>query len=101
MDTTTDKYPDVTDSQKDICARFGHLLTNTGGNDPVDLLQDMQRPGTDARPNRLASTNVVRFTLAVGVQSQVWLLQRLEREGLLTASICGDHDRPMPCLECK
>lgn len=61
----------------EIIAAYGHLLTNTGGNDPAELLDDL------AKDRRMASTNVVRFTLAVAVQSQVDLLKRLHREGLL------------------
>lgn len=69
--------------QADLIERYGELLTNTGGNDPAELLQDLQRPGTDAKPNRLMSTNVVRFVLAVSVQSQLALLAGLQREGML------------------
>lgn len=80
---STEKYEHVSAAQQRIVALYGHLFTNTGGNDPCDLLNDMQRPSTDERPNYMASTNIVRFILAVGVQSQVALLAHLEREGWL------------------
>lgn len=78
-------HPDVTPRQVELCERYGKLLTNTGGNDPLDLLQDLQWPGRDGRPNYIAATNVVRFTLAVAVQAQVNLLGRLEQQGMLSA----------------
>lgn len=76
-------FPHVYAWQLTLLEKYGHLLTNTGGNDPADLLNDLQRPGTDERPNRLMSSNIVRFTLAVGVASQVSLLSALEKGGLL------------------
>ncbi len=79
--TTT--YDHVTPDQLKIIEAYRDHLFNTGGNDPADLLNDMQRPSTPERANHMASTNIVRFTLAVGVQSQVALLRRLEREGIL------------------
>ena len=76
-------YPDVNDNQREIVATYGHLLVNTGGNDPLDLLQRLQWPGDGARKNRLMTTNVVVFILATGVQAQVTLLARLKKEGLI------------------
>lgn len=80
-----DPFPDVHEWQRELVARYGQLLTNTGGNDPLDLLQDLQRPGTDDQPNRLMTTNVVRFLLAASINAQLSLLARLERDGLVTA----------------
>lgn len=60
-----------------IVEKYGHLLTNTGGNEPIDLLRQLNTN------DRLMSVNVVVFVLAVGVQSQIGLLARLEKEGLL------------------
>lgn len=72
--------PDVYPWQRDILSRYpADLWNNTGGNDPAELLQDLQRRGTDERPNRLMSVNVVRFTLAVAVAAQVSLIAELER----------------------
>lgn len=83
-DTETATYPHVREWQRPLVEQYGRLFNNTGGNDPLGLLNDLQNPGTDDRPNRLASVNVVRFTLAVAVQTQVNLLHRLVEEGLLT-----------------
>jgi hypothetical protein len=79
--TTEPEYPHVRDWQRNIVAAYGDLLNNTGGNDPLDLLNDLQRPGTDERPNRLMSVNVVRFSLALGVSCQVSLLRTLIEKG--------------------
>lgn len=46
-------------------------LTNTGGNDPQELLDDLK---TD---KHMASSNIVRFTLASCVLAQVQFLARL------------------------
>lgn len=82
--TDVEKYPHVRPWQFPVVEKYEGLLVNTGGNDALDLLNDMQRPGTDTRPNRLMSTNVVRFTLAVAVQSQVQLLHLMDEKGMLT-----------------
>lgn len=83
----TEKYPHVSAQQLRIIDLYGSLFTNTGGSEPAALLNDMQRPSTDERPNYMASTNIVRFTLAVGVQSQVALIARLEIAGALDPSV--------------
>lgn len=83
MDNDKNEFPDVYPWQLEIIERYGDMLHNTGGNDPRDLLQRYQRPDTPGRPNRLASTNVVVFTLAVGVAGQIALLSNLERKGRL------------------
>ena len=80
----------------DIVKEFGPALNNTGGNEPLDLLNDFLNPGTDTRPNRMMVTNVVRFTLASMVFSQVSLLGQLRKEGHLSVGllewILGNHD---------
>lgn len=75
----TDKYPHVDECTKRIVKKYETLLTNTGGNDPLDLLNDLYKP----EPNNLMAVNIVRFTLAVGIQSQVGLLHLLEKNGRL------------------
>ncbi len=70
--------PDITPRQAELIARYGHLLNNTGGNDPADLLHDLKTS------KNLAATNIVVFTLAASVQSQLTLLGTLESQGLLT-----------------
>lgn len=56
---------------------FGDLLNNTGGNPPAELLEDFQNS------ERLFATNIVRYLLAAAVNSQVNLILRLQKEGLL------------------
>lgn len=70
------------DWKMEILETYGPLLTNTGGNDPRELLEDLQ-PYEDGRPNRLMSTNVVRFVLAIGIEAQVSLIKVLQEEGML------------------
>lgn len=79
----TEKYPHVHDWQWPLIEMYGDLLNNTGGNLSEDLLNDLQRPSTNERPNRLASTNIVRFTLAAEVQSQLVLLHCLREKRFL------------------
>lgn len=52
-------------------------LTNTGGNDPQELLDDLT---TD---KHMAHSNLVRFTLASCVLAQVQFLARLKDAGML------------------
>lgn len=70
-------WPLVRDWQHDVLEQYGDLLNNTGGNDPRDLLEDF------LVDERMASANVVRFTLAVAVGSQVQLLAALMEAGLI------------------
>lgn len=64
-------------TDKEIVEKYGHLLTNTGGNDPLELVGDLD---TD---KYMMQTNVVRFVLATAVLSQISLLKRMHEEGLL------------------
>ena len=73
----------TTSQQINLIARFGSLLTNTGGNDPAELLYRLETE------KNLASTNLVLFVLASSVSSQVGLLSKMEKEGLLPASPCS------------
>lgn len=72
-------YPHVAAWQFGIIAKYGDLLVETGGNDPRDLLNDFQKPS----PNNLMAVNIVRFTLAMGVRTQVAVIQKLQDAGLL------------------
>ncbi|MFG3710976.1 hypothetical protein [Micromonospora sp. NPDC047730] len=56
---------------------YRDLIVNTGGNEVEELINDLN---TDRRMMR---TNVVRFSLAVAVRSQVSLLAGLREAGLL------------------
>lgn len=76
-------YQYVSDDALRIIAAYEDLFVNTGGNPAAELLEDLQRPSTDERPNNLLAVNEVRFMLAISVQSQVSLLLRLEREGFI------------------
>jgi len=81
-----EKYPHVATQAPwafKVVDHYGSKLNNTGGNDPLDLLNDYLNPGTNDRPNRLMTTNIVRFTLASMVWSQVQLLQLLLADGTL------------------
>ena len=60
-----------------VVEKYGHLLNNTGGNDPIDLLRDLNTN------DRLLTVNMPVAILAIAVQSQLGLLIRLEKEGLL------------------
>ena len=71
--------PNVPDWQKEIVKKYGDLLNNTGGNDPLDLLNDFQ----SATGGRMINTNLPRWSLAMGVYCQVHLLECLERHGLI------------------
>ena len=73
------EHPYVTDRERELVEKYGDLLNNTGGNDPLDLLNDFNKP----QPNNLMAVNVVRFVLAMAVHSQIVLLGTLEREGRL------------------
>lgn len=52
----------------ELAEKYGQLLVNTGGNDPLELVADL-----DLDKNMM-TTNVIRFVLAVGVQSQLLVL---------------------------
>lgn len=78
-DIAPSAYPHVAAWKLEICREYGRLLTNTGGNPPEELLEDLSDPAN----TRFAATNVVRFTLAVAVEAQVSLIARLQEAGLL------------------
>jgi hypothetical protein len=83
-DVLIEKYPYVMAWIFPIVKEYEELFNNTGGNDPLDLLNDFLNPGTDERPNRLMTVNVVRWTLAMAVYSQVILLRKLQDEAELS-----------------
>lgn len=78
------EYPFVYSWQWVLIDRYGERLTNTGGNPPAELLNDLQNPGSDERPNRLLTTNVVRYLMAFGIAAQLSLLAELTKNGDLT-----------------
>lgn len=79
MDEAKDGLQYVTTRERELCGKYGHLLTNTGGNDPLELLDDLNDPTY----KNFASTNLPRFVLAASVSAQIGLLMRLERDGRL------------------
>lgn len=56
---------------------YFHLFNNTGGNDVEDL---WKRYHTE---KNMAFSNIVLFTMCASVESQINLIMRLKREGLL------------------
>lgn len=68
----------MTISTEAVLAKYGPQLTNTGGNDPADLLH---RLNTE---DNLVRTNLPVFTCAVAVQAQVELLKKLVEAGDLS-----------------
>jgi hypothetical protein len=64
---------------------FREFIVNTGGNPVEELIRDLDRD------KNMMRTNVVRFVLAVAVQSQVALLRKLELDGKLIPA-GGAHD---------
>ena len=69
---TRRKYNTVEDGEWEVLEEFGEMLANTGGNDPADLIHRLRTE------KHLMVTNVVVFTLATAVMSQVDLIQRLK-----------------------
>lgn len=70
----SEKHPHVSEADRLIVERFGDRLTNTGGNDPLDLLEDLANP----RNTNLVAVNLPRFCLAMAVSAQVSLLRVLD-----------------------
>jgi hypothetical protein len=73
------QYPYVQPQRAAIAREFSEFLENTGGNDPVELMNDLGDP----KNKSMASTNIVRFLLATSVQAQATLLMRLRRKELI------------------
>lgn len=63
-------------TEEEALEKYGHLLNNTGGNDPAELIERL-------KDGKLFSTNVVVYLMATEVRSQLNLLRRLHKEGLL------------------
>lgn len=63
-------------TEEEALAKYGHMLSGTGGNKPEDLLERL-------KDGRLFSTNVVVYLMATEVRAQLSLIRRLHDEGLL------------------
>lgn len=81
--TERSDFPHVQEWQHDMIDKYGTVLNNTGGNDPRNLLERF------ATEPRLASSNIVVFTLACSIRSQLQLLLVLEEKGILPSSRGG------------
>ena len=73
------KFEHVSDVDKIVIDHYREFFNNTGGNDPVELLDDLQ----SEHGANMMQTNVVRYLLAFAVHSQTILIKRLMREGRL------------------
>lgn len=80
-------FPNITPRQQGLIVKYKHLLNNTGGNDPLELLNDFCRPN-----NRDLQVNIVRYLLGFAVQSQVTLLDQLDSR--LSRIMPGDVVEP-------
>lgn len=67
----------------DTARKHADQLVNTGGNDPVELMQQAQPYVDRDVVNNLITTNLPVFLMATSVRSQVVLLIKLKEEGLL------------------
>lgn len=64
----------LTDEERRMAQTYGHLFVNTGGNDPIEL---MEREGVNYFNNPLVAE------LQGSCYSQTTLLLKLKRQGLL------------------
>ncbi len=67
----------LTREQREVAEKYGHLFTNTGGNDPIEL---MEREGINYFNNPLVAE------LQGSCYSQTVLLLKLRKQGLLVES---------------
>ena len=68
----------------ELAETYGEMITNTGGNAPMDLVSRLENDG-----QRLAHTNIVVYTMAMTVEAQLNLLDRLQAAGMLTGATPG------------
>ena len=73
------RYPHVPGWAFDVVDIYGDHLNSTGGNDPLSLVNDLNNPNN----RNFAKVNIVRFTLAAQVWSQLLLLSRLRQKEVL------------------
>lgn len=78
-DERAEQFPHVYPWQFPIVDQYSEVLNNTGGNDPLALLNEFQKP----MPNSMSFSNMPRFVLAVAVSSQVALLGHLKHHGMI------------------
>lgn len=58
----------LTDSQKELIKKYGHLFVNTGGNELVEFLE---------RTDISSYSNIVAFVMQVSCANQLQLLENL------------------------
>lgn len=68
----------------ELAETYGDMITNTGGNAPMDLVNRLESDG-----QRLAHTNIVVYTMAMAVEAQLNLLDRLQSAGMLAGATPG------------
>jgi len=64
----------VSDKEKEVIVKYGNLFSNTGGNDPLELI---------LRNDCDLFSNPIVAALQVAIQAQAALIIKLEKEGLL------------------
>lgn len=64
----------LTDEEREMAKKYGHLFCNTGGNDPIEL---MEREGVNY------FNNLIVAELQVSCRSQATLLAKLREQGML------------------
>lgn len=72
--TTTTPAPKLRAEELAIVKKYGHLFSNTGGNDLQELLE---------RQDVNLMNNAVVTLMKVSCEGQLGMLLRLEKEGLL------------------
>lgn len=70
----------LTDEEREIALKYGHFFSNTGGNDPIEL---MEREGVNYFNNPLVAE------LQGSCYSQTVLLIRLKKQGLLAEPVAA------------
>lgn len=68
----------LTQEQRDVAEKYGHLFTNTGGNNPIEL---MEREGVNYFNNPLVAE------LQGSCYSQTVLLLKLKELGMLAEPV--------------
>lgn len=64
----------LTDEEREMAQKYGHLFGNTGGNDPIEL---MEREGVNYFNNPIVAE------LQGSCYSQTTLLLKLKKQGML------------------
>ena len=68
----------LTDEEREMAQKYGHLFGNTGGNDPLEL---MEREGVNYFNNPIVAE------LQGSCYSQTTLLLKLKKQGMLIETV--------------